>query len=865
MSLTPTARPLRERGVESRDSGLRASILESALQLGVGSNCTVTKWMFNPVAEEEEDADSESVVSPSLTYASTAASDDSFLSNSVSPRLQPGAGIAASPELFAKNLAPSGLSTLPPPFARDRLSPAAVPVEGRIQFDLSATPEPRNVSPIPPSPRNKLRKLRSNGSESDGGYLSDAGKSKKEKKDKKKGKKERGDRNGSEYETDTGYLSEASRKKGKKEKAKDTESPTTDYETDGGGSRGRVKKRKGTFLSSSPADESDGGNLSESSGKRRGFFRLNSRSRVKKRDLEDSQPTQNIPPVPSLPLPIAERFLRSPTPNTAEPSTRAVTPASSQTLVSNQTLPVESESLASLTPAEREERAGSVISREGLTKAFRDAQSVHRPSIDILATFRNVGQIPSSPPPPKESATTSTPSDPTASAPQSKSPKSSARSPSRSGGPRPTISVPTTSMLTTRHVPAPLVLHSPNSMRSLAAEQYPGSAFGEYVLVTPQIAPTPNSQTTPISPPPRSPARPVYDPSAPSSSNQVPPSPPSSQSALRPHVLAYYGIPPPTPPPSGPLPDIPPPLSPRSPARLLNKLVSRSASADVLDGRGTPTRPPASPGPPPTRALPALPMPARSASESDAQPQRAKQSVPLISEPVPRTQRGRVSPFPVAPILPRSPSPGLPRKASNLLPAGTSPVAERIARLTKPSSADGYSPASARGWRDPARLDVQWQPRSASALERPRPDVFGGARLKKQVSFEDDDEGSRESEPVSVLDMDDDDDESVYQGADDRLQYQETDEDRSQYLPTDDDRSQHEGERPAAAQEDSEGDSASMWSQPESRHSFFDEEKSASARQRFVKQVEAMYGEYKVPPVPSLNISKPMRSPAVSS
>ena len=43
---------------ENRGSMLRASILESALELGVGSNRTVANWIFNPadqVIEEEED------------------------------------------------------------------------------------------------------------------------------------------------------------------------------------------------------------------------------------------------------------------------------------------------------------------------------------------------------------------------------------------------------------------------------------------------------------------------------------------------------------------------------------------------------------------------------------------------------------------------------------------------------------------------------------------------------------------------------------------------------------------------------------------------------------------------------------------
>lgn len=54
------ARPQRvDNNAENRGSGLRASILESALELGFGSNRTVANWMFNPVAEEDEENDAE--------------------------------------------------------------------------------------------------------------------------------------------------------------------------------------------------------------------------------------------------------------------------------------------------------------------------------------------------------------------------------------------------------------------------------------------------------------------------------------------------------------------------------------------------------------------------------------------------------------------------------------------------------------------------------------------------------------------------------------------------------------------------------------------------------------------------------------
>lgn len=54
------ARPQRlDTNAENRGSGLRASILESALELGLGSNRTVANWMFNPVEEVDEENDTE--------------------------------------------------------------------------------------------------------------------------------------------------------------------------------------------------------------------------------------------------------------------------------------------------------------------------------------------------------------------------------------------------------------------------------------------------------------------------------------------------------------------------------------------------------------------------------------------------------------------------------------------------------------------------------------------------------------------------------------------------------------------------------------------------------------------------------------
>ena len=50
----PRARPAPP---EKRESVLRASILDTALELGIGANSTVAHWMFNPVSEADEDTE----------------------------------------------------------------------------------------------------------------------------------------------------------------------------------------------------------------------------------------------------------------------------------------------------------------------------------------------------------------------------------------------------------------------------------------------------------------------------------------------------------------------------------------------------------------------------------------------------------------------------------------------------------------------------------------------------------------------------------------------------------------------------------------------------------------------------------------
>src|SRR6267154_2221541 len=176
---------------------------------------------------------------------------------------------------------------------------------GRARSEDSHTPTPS----LPHQPR-KLRKARKDGYESDGGYLSDS--SKKKKKDKKDQKKVSESSFGPEYQSDSEHPSDLT-KSGvdKKKKQKDKGSKMSD---DFGASSSMKTSNISTKKSRIPSDDggvSDGGYLSEATGKKkRSFFGRRSRSPSRK-----GLPSDAPPPVPTLPLtpvPTSEDFTRSP-------------------------------------------------------------------------------------------------------------------------------------------------------------------------------------------------------------------------------------------------------------------------------------------------------------------------------------------------------------------------------------------------------------------------------------------------------------------------------------------------------------------------------------------------------------------------
>ncbi|KAL1943720.1 hypothetical protein VTO73DRAFT_4165 [Trametes versicolor] len=877
------ARPQRvDNNAENRGSGLRASILESALELGFGSNRTVANWMFNPVAEEDEENDAEDINSPSLTYASTATSEESNLSAGVTQRSQPGAGILVNGKDHPLSV---DTSLQEPP--RDALSPGRVtpPLHPQrsLQFDLRATPEPRMASPVPsPQPKSKLgklrRKMKPDGYESDGGYVSEGGKNKEKNKERKEREKEekkakksaKSKKNGgdaTDNESDGGYLSEFSLRRKKtrkdkmdKDKSKTTESPTTDYETDKGNSSSfsKSRSRKQSVASPVSGEESDGGYLSEASSKRKRFFRLNSKS--SRKNHQGDSPSEPAPPVPALPAytlmhPIADKWSRAGTP--VPPDSRNATPlpgdAASSLRPSGETYTSVDTSNTTDTYAttdtsntvDSDERRDSVMSsEEGLTRAFRDAESVRSPSIDFLSTFRRAGAPPLSPSKfgLKVEGGLTLPASP-------RSPLSPALSPSKSVRSRPKISAPNTTTLAPKHVPVPLTLTPPTPTAS--STLYPPSPDPDYVLVTPSAS-APNT--------PRAPEQGHSVNSSVASASTSNSNGPPSPGMQRPKVLAYYDLPPPSPPPRGPLPDVPSDISrSTSPSWSMmdqstsNSRFPRSAPADTADPRGAQQyRPLATPADRPNTA--AHPLSREIATDS-----RPRSPTPRIASPVPPALRGRVSPFPTAPVLPREQTTQLMRRTSKL-------TQEAVIRATKPghapASASGYPSTHSRWPSSEQQLGVQWQPRSASALDTRRPSEVGhesddGGSF---LAYDDDDDDlsdlSPNTRPTSTEPAESSPDVNTILAGFRAEQAAQPDDPKTNTV-----RESHTlsaivsgYERDTVyLDEEGGGDRYSVWSDAASRHSFLDGERSAAIRAKFVKRVEAMYGKDTVPPVPHLD------------
>ena len=297
-----------------------------------------------------------------------------------------------------------------------------------------------------------------------------------------------------------------------------------------------------------------------------------------------------------------------------------------------------------------------------------------------------------------------------------------ALSPSKSVHVRLQISAPntTTLNLTAKHVPVPLTLTLPTPTASSHPNRagIPPSPDPDYVLITPNPStPTPGSADN---------VQGQYQQHHSSPSAGLSGGPPSP-TLQGPHVLAYYDLPPPSPPPRGPLPDVP-----------LDILGSMSPSWSMMDSSSSfpspsPSRFPWSapadtalqhrplaspdcdwPHTAPTHTAIAAPSPAPAPVHARHPLSRELvHDVPTLAQPTP-PQRGRTSPFPTAPVLRCEQTAPLVRQTSRVTQEA---VSRALRQNNAPASASPY-PAAHSQWptRDQQQqLDARWVPRAVSA------------------------------------------------------------------------------------------------------------------------------------------------------
>jgi hypothetical protein len=235
---------------------------------------------------------------------------------------------------------------------------------GRARSEDSHTPTP----PFLHQPR-KLRKARKDGYDSDAGYLSDN--SKKKKKDKKDPKKVSESSFGPEYQFDGEHLSDlVTTGLDKKKKQKDKASKMSD---DLGANISIKTSNLSTKKSRIPSDDgdvSDGGYLSEATGKKkRSFFSRRSRSPSTARKGLPSDAPPPVPTLPPTPIPTSGDFTRSPNffnlPDSSSP---------------NGGTPIWASHHTALSPDERPDSSSSLPRRDG---------SSSPPSDNIRGTIRS--------------------------------------------------------------------------------------------------------------------------------------------------------------------------------------------------------------------------------------------------------------------------------------------------------------------------------------------------------------------------------------------------------------------------------------------------------------------------------------------
>jgi hypothetical protein len=537
----------------------------------------------------------QSILSPSLTSASTTTSDESLSTPSASP-----------------------------------YSPPAFDDEPKRIINRSQPPSPSAVFPIPPpgpSPAlkvpNKLRKKQ----RGDDGYISDGAAAKKPSKSSKKKAAKGGADAAESSDEGGGYFSDFGRRKKTRTRKKEKAAMASG----GGGAQS--------------GDESDGGYLSEASKKKRGFFRLKSKS--SKANVAAPPPVPSIPPplppptllAPPQSLPIAERFFRSPEPTADRrfaPSpdpmaapfdmdyerSRSVTPLARRAL---RTMP-SVDSVSTVDDTELDTPATS-LSGHGHAQNASEGGSPARKGVRFTpstrfsgpatAAFHNAAMRGDMPPPPSGPAPAQGPP----SRPQLVISTPRALTPSRlRAGPTPSPATSDFSLISTSDLIEP-------SARYIV----PSPSIGAEPLPSPRVADANASAAAADLPAPRPMGLRLTVPGSPSRAR-----------------FSLAELPPPTPPPSGPLPNVPDEPHIQAPTPVS---VSMSAFGSIAR----------------------LPPSAYSRSSSPVQPGRA--SPGIFGQAIPTIQRGRESPFPARPVLPQEESSELVRRTSQSAQARRRPAA----------------------------------------------------------------------------------------------------------------------------------------------------------------------------------------------
>ncbi|KAF8057097.1 hypothetical protein FPV67DRAFT_1456620, partial [Lyophyllum atratum] len=813
--------------VKRESNALRASVLDAALELGIGTNSTVANWMFNNALSEEDEE------YPKVT---------SVFDTAVDMPARPPAG------------ATQGFPDIPIP--------------------------PRPVTPIAPA-RGKLRKKRGDGYESDGGYVSDAGK--KKDKDKKTGGVKETAGGGMDVEADKKERAKEAKIRAKEEKLRekkekeeekkrkksmgksrkgdieDKDGYTTGYETDSTPAKGSKSKSK-SKPSGDAGYETDSGYLSSTSGK------SNLGSKQSKANLRQEEipamPTLVIPKEP-VSLPIASRFATAVAPRPPSLPVSVSTPLghSSPTstdpphmppLVTYPSLPAfataplySSTSPTVLRTANRESggsaESGGSVSRSSSTShskrrgvQFFRPESSHGHGGESYSTITSASQVPL--------------------------PQSAATSPTSPTREFPAISLPlthTTSLSPTRKgYPLPDSYAVPSS-RQKSPPNSPDA-------LSPPVIPT--SRNPSPAPGLKVPGAKFLQASSPSPTSSATPSP-----RLRPRFAPTDGFGPRTTPSLSPNPS-PSPVA-RSPSPLLRSPSRQAADRPRPDHhpllrlhRPLPSRlsRPPRPNPPARGTPPKRPAPSKRRSQrytdADAGPPRWRQcgehraeshaGAGLYTQAIPSIQRGREAPFPARPILPSA------------MQAGVGPGLE--ARVKVPRYRELYGLPLPRDQADHGRADRMNMMRDGDSHSEagPRIDVVepsdGGW---EDLGYDDQDE----EDMRDVLDRF----EEARVGS--RAQQQqggkalgrshsfEAIRNRLSGNSDSEDHYEDEGEEATGRKSSTEeggGDRNSRWSGSiYSRVSVLDPEKSEEARQRFVQRVEDMYGDggrEKVPPVPKI-------------